>query len=129
MGVRLFATLPVAIAVAVSACGGSEDGSPSSEGSIVVSATEGTVKGVGIGDSQDAVERVFGPSVGGRGWFPVGERFTGPQAMPAGHWLRYRGFAFLASDTAVFSLVTTVPGARTERGVGVGDALEGVREA
>jgi hypothetical protein len=64
---------------------------------------------------------------------PVGERWTGPQAIPA-HGGRpdvygYRGYAFLVGEDGVYSLTVTVAGASTERGVGVGDLLASVRDA
>jgi hypothetical protein len=100
---------------------------------IVVSEREGEVRGVGIGDSSEEIEGVFGPSLGSQGYVPVGERFTGPQAIPAANGradvYRYRGYAFLVGDSGAYALTVTVAGATTERGVGVGDLLRTVRNA
>jgi len=127
--VRIATLLGVAVLL-TAGCGGSER-EAAHDGDTVVVTRSGRVHGVGIGDPPSRITRRFGSSLLGHGFLPVdAQLFTGPQAIPgAGDVYRYRGVAFLADDEAVYALTTTVSGAVTEEGVGVGDDLGTIRHA
>jgi hypothetical protein len=133
----LTACLATAVLAGLAGCGQEDEpSSPSSERGLVVSTQSGSVAGVTLGDSGRVVERVFGPPLDREGYMPIDEPFTGPQsiAAPVGGGgsepYRYREFAFLVSPGAgVYSLMTTRSGARTERGVAIGDELSAVQDA
>lgn len=97
------------------------------------------MEGVGVGDSEAEVRRVFGrPEIASGGpYTPLGESHVevgGPVSIPTPGRepppvLRYDDVAFLIVDGRVLSLMVTADGSDTTRGVGVGDDLEDVREA
>jgi hypothetical protein len=101
----------------------------------------GTVEGVGVGDSEQEVRRVFGrPEVTHGGpYTPLGKSHIevgGPLSIPVPGGrrdpppaLRYDDVAFLMVDDKVLSFMVTAEGSDTTRGVGVGDDLDDVREA
>jgi hypothetical protein len=133
----LTACLATAVLAVPAGCGEEEEPrSSSSERDLVVSTQRGSIAGVALGDSGSDVERVFGPPLDRQGYMPIDELFTGPQsiAAPVGGGgsepYRFREFAFLVSPGAgVYSLMTTRSGARTERGVAIGDELSAVEGA
>jgi hypothetical protein len=95
----------------------------------------GTYRGVGIGDSAAAVERVFGEQrLSGRDEpiAPRKENFVeigGPTVVAdgCGTSLRYDGVSFFVCGGHVYGFIVTQSGARTRRGVAIGDAASAVR--
>jgi hypothetical protein len=98
----------------------------------------GSYAGVTMGDDRDAVVDRLGEPGGTEGFVPLDEEFGdvgGPPAVRV--WppddrgeqavLRYDGVAFLVGSRGVYAFVVTDDGARTRRGVAVGDPLARAR--
>ena len=93
----------------------------------------GAYGAVRLGSSAANVRAAFGVPAAGSGYYPAGhEGASGPTSIPTPGGrrptlLRYEDVAFLAAEaTGVYSLKAT--DAVTSTGVGVGDALDRVRE-
>jgi hypothetical protein len=106
---------------------------------VLVDERRGVLHGVAFGDPLDSVRARRGePSDDSQGFFPRGADYNGPPAIPnppsdpraAPTPLHYGETAYLISPTVgVFSMATLEDGARTKAGVGIGDALDRVRES
>ena len=135
--------LPLGVAacvVALSACGGGDDGPGAPHR---VDELAGTYRGVGFGDpASDAVEALGSPAERDgpkTPAAPIGSGFStgGPliQRNPPGYvrkprLLRYEGASFLYfPSVGIFSVVVDDPAAVTTRGVHVGDPLRRARQA
>ena len=112
-----------------------DESAPPRRGPAVVDETAGAFRGVRMGAGEADVRRVFGEPGDGEGFFPLGESFGEIGGAPAvRNWphdwrgrptvLRYEGVAFLVGPRGVFAFVVTEEGARTKRGVRIGDSLE-----
>lgn len=118
------------LVLAVSACGGSSRAAPT------VDENAGTLGGVRFGDTAAQVRHRLGdPSDSAEGFFPKGERYTGPPGIPSPDQgtatrpqpLHYGSSAYLVSPTAgVYSMATVAKGSTTKAGVAVGDPLADV---
>ena len=123
------ALLPLA-AFAAAACGGSEQPKPLDE-------VRGTYRGVGIGSSEQAIARVFGEGAAdeSEGIAPSGISFVemgGPTSIAgcagiAPTVLRYERVSFLLCGAEAYVILVAESGARTRRGVSLGDDLDEVR--
>jgi hypothetical protein len=111
------------------------DGEEESGAPTVIDEVDGSYGGVRMGASEAEVRRDFGEPGGGEGFFPLGEEFGDIGGAPAvRNWppndrseptvLRYEDVAFLVGSRGVFAFVVTAEGARTRRGVAIGDPLE-----
>jgi hypothetical protein len=107
---------------------------------VLVDERQGVLHGVRFGDVEAEVRARLGEETDDRdGVFPEGADYTGPPVIrppktdlgsriPPSE-LHYDDMAYLVSRTVgVFSMSTLEHGARTREGIGVGDALELVRE-
>jgi hypothetical protein len=133
---------------ALSACG-SDDASESAATSLRVDETRGTVGGVSIGSSKATVARFFGsygrapqayPSepldaddaedAGGPWSVITGPHHLGPGGLRGEQvTLRYEGVAFFVRNDRAFGFLVSAKGARTSKGVAIGDRLRDVRDA
>ena len=124
------AVAAVALALVVPACTLTDEDERRGRANVVVSEAEGSVLGIRLGSHERRIRRVLGKPVAGDGYFPLGEHYRGPVAIPSpgpGLVLRYDDFAFLLSGERVFSFMVTREGAKTSRGVAIGDDLDEVR--
>src|SRR4051794_12594220 len=98
----------------------------------------GSYRGVRFGMSAAAARRLLGEPGRGSGFLPLGTTFAEIGGAPSVRvWppssrarptvLRYDGVAFLAGERGVFALVVAERGARTRRGVAVGEPLARAR--
>jgi len=116
------------IALAVSGCG---DGAKPT----FVNTLRGTYRGVGIGDTTAAVQRIFGHEVlsgHAESIAPRKDDFVdigGPTVVAGGCGtaLRYAHVTFLVCGGHVNGFIVAQRGARTERGVAIGDDTDRAR--
>jgi hypothetical protein len=91
-------------------------------------------RGIAIGATAADIRRAFGEPGSGEGFFPLDESFGEIGGAPAVvNWprdwrgrptvLRYESVAFLVGPEGLFAFVVTERGARTRRGVAIGDPL------
>jgi hypothetical protein len=133
------AALILALASLLTSC--AKDGSRSSEDPPTVDERAGVLAGVRFGDTAGAIRQRLGePTDGKPGFFPTGDDYTGPPAIPSPAAdqgrppvppteLHYEDLAVLVSRrVGAFSMATLAEGARTRAGVAVGDDLGRVRE-
>jgi hypothetical protein len=101
----------------------------------------GLYRGVGIGDTQMRVMRRLGRVSPGYELAPSGEhwyQFGGPPSIAAPRrcprrfrrpFLRYHRVVYMFScDRRIYAVLVTQPGARTSRGVRIGDSLRAARK-
>ena len=131
---RLAAAEFVAAASLIAACSGADG----RESGPLVDERRGAYHGVEMGDSEAAVRRVFGEPESRMGFAPsdhLPAEIGVPQSLPvlgAGipRPLRYDDAAFLVAEGyGVYALIVDEEGARTLRGVAVGDDLDDAKKA
>ena len=121
-----------ALALALAACG---EAKPTR-----IDELRGTYRGVGIGSEPRSIARVFGEerlSGPNEGIAPRGDEFVeigGPASFAspcraASPTLRYEHVSFAFCNGRVYFVLVAVDGARTRRGVSIGDSLDEVRRA
>jgi hypothetical protein len=110
----------------------------------VLDEQHGSFRGISLGMPERRVIARFGPDEGDPAG-PIGplgdDRFetgspgtfasspTGPSPTDRTAFLRYRGMSFATNDRAVYVIMSSLPGTRTSKGVGVGDDLDAARRA
>lgn len=134
-----------ALAVGVIAgCGAGEPTDTAPPASYVLDEQRGSFRGISLGTAERRVIARFGPDQG-EPEGPVGplgdDRFetgspgnfaSGPDApspTDRSASLRYPGMAFSTDDRAVYVIMSSLPGTRTSKDVGVGDGLAAARRA
>jgi hypothetical protein len=124
----------VAAASLVTAC----SGNVSREGGPLIDERRGAYRGIEMGDSEAEVRRIFGNPESRAGFAPsdhLPAEVGVPQSLPVlgatvPHPLRYDDAAFLvAEEYGVYALIIDEEGARTLRGVGIGDDLDEAKQA
>jgi hypothetical protein len=120
----------------VSGCGSTQAGGDS-PATARIDERAGTYRGVGVGDSTRRVEQVMGQPAPFHGnYAPVGHDYYedgAPVAVqeprPPRHEtaLRYRTVSFHVADGRVYGVEVVDPGARTKRGVRIGQPLKDAR--
>jgi hypothetical protein len=139
--VRRSRYLALAAVAALAACGASKPAAPAR----VYTLDEGNAsfRGVALGDAEREVVARFGADQG-KPDGPVGplgehnyDNGPGTFASTPGRprpddrtkALRYRGMAFVTNERHVYVIMSSLPGTRTSKGVGVGDELDAARHA
>ena len=93
----------------------------------------GAYRGVRIGDGVDEVANALGEPERSPGFAPAGESPADagvPQTLPGpGTVLKYEDVSLLAGQQGVYALMVTERGARTKRGVAIGDSMADARRA
>jgi hypothetical protein len=126
------------------ACGGETGAAPEPARSYTLDETHASFRGVALGDAERRVVARFGPDQGEPGGpvGPVGQdpyeagspgTFAGTPGRPRPDDrtkpLRYRGMSFVTNERRVYVIMSSLPGTRTTRRIGVGDDLGRARRA
>ena len=121
------------------ACGGDRAAAPAPGRIYTLDEVQASFRGVALGDAERRVVARFGPDAGEADGpvGPVGEddhetgspgtfaRTPGrPRPDDRTKALRYRGMSFVTNERRVYLIMSTLPGTRTRRRVGVGDDLD-----
>ena len=126
------------------ACAGGTGAAPNRARSYTLDEAHASFRGVALGDAERRVVTRFGPDQGEPDGpvGPVGEddRETGspgtlastpgrPRPDDRTKALRYRGMSFVTNERRVYVIMSSLPGTRTTRRVGIGDDLDRARRA
>jgi hypothetical protein len=101
---------------------------------VAIDERTGAYRGVRFGTSERDVIRALGKPDRGPGFAPAGENPSQvgvPESIPAvgpGGLLKYKGVGFLGTPRGgVYAFIVTQAGARTRRGVSIGDGMDVAR--
>lgn len=139
-GPRFVPALALALALVVAGCGSAGESSQSrnSGSDALINLYAGSYKGIGVDDTQDEMENVFGANTAAsldesgtplepeESYGPVGFNPWPGNEKP--QWFRYRHAAFFFARGEITVVMVTDPDAVTEGGVGIGDPLDAARD-
>jgi hypothetical protein len=126
------------------ACAGDRSGAPKPAHSYALDEARASFRGIALGDAESRVTARFGSDRGkpdgpagpvGEDGYETGTPGTfastpgRPRPDDRTKALRYRGMAFVTNERRVYVIMSSLPGTRTTRRVGVGDDLERARRA
>jgi hypothetical protein len=126
------------------ACAGDTGAAPKPARSYTLDEAHASFRGVALGDAERGVVARFGPDQGepdgpvgplGQDRYDAGSPGTfastpgRPRPDDRTKALRYHGMSFVTNERRVYVIMSSLPGTRTTRRVGVGDDLDRARRA